>query len=273
MRQDLAGRESVAGFRSPADQVLDEAAGRGMPGGANRVEDREAESDVEDSHARFCLAVEVGTHQVCQVVVDRLAGVAAAQHGQAGDDGLLPWLAGSRAGEEFRSALRIARANDFVQVQKPLAPVVGAARPGFAAGRGWRRVPAPGWHSWRAGGVRADRRRRADGTSAGEGGKPQIGGEQRGLVVDGGGQALVVLPRARVGKLNQCLDAGGQWQTGGAESGDELAATNQELAGRLARAEADRDGLQSALTEAQDDLISARQALRNMMRDQNRPGE
>jgi seryl-tRNA synthetase len=32
-----------------------------------------------------------------------------------------------------------------------------------------------------------------------------------------------------------------------------------------------RDQLQTALTEAQDDLIAARSALRNMMRDQNRP--
>ncbi|MFI6697481.1 DUF6262 family protein [Streptomyces sp. NPDC050509] len=54
---------------------------------------------------------------------------------------------------------------------------------------------------------------------------------------------------------------------------NELTATNQALADKLTRAEADRDGLQPALTEAQDDLISARQALRNMMRDQNRPGE
>lgn len=40
---------------------------------------------------------------------------------------------------------------------------------------------------------------------------------------------------------------------------DELTAANQELADKLARAEADRDGLQSALTEAQDDLIATRQ--------------
>ncbi|GAA1926890.1 hypothetical protein GCM10009716_38680 [Streptomyces sodiiphilus] len=39
---------------------------------------------------------------------------------------------------------------------------------------------------------------------------------------------------------------------------------------RLSRAEADRDGLRNQLTEAQDDLIAARQALRTMMRDQNR---
>ncbi|WP_328915424.1 MULTISPECIES: hypothetical protein [unclassified Streptomyces] len=43
----------------------------------------------------------------------------------------------------------------------------------------------------------------------------------------------------------------------------------QELVHKLTLAEGDRDRLQAALTEAQDDLISARQALRNMMRDQN----
>lgn len=52
---------------------------------------------------------------------------------------------------------------------------------------------------------------------------------------------------------------------------NELTAANQKLAGELARTEADRDRLQVTLTETQDDLISARQALRNMMRDQNRP--
>ncbi|MGW6769667.1 hypothetical protein ACWGBX_04530 [Streptomyces sp. NPDC055037] len=51
---------------------------------------------------------------------------------------------------------------------------------------------------------------------------------------------------------------------------NELTAANQELGIKPARAEANRDGLQSGLTEAQDKLISARQALRNMMRDQNR---
>jgi chromosome segregation ATPase len=51
---------------------------------------------------------------------------------------------------------------------------------------------------------------------------------------------------------------------------NELTAANQELAHKLTRAETDRDGLQTALAEAQDDLFSARQALRNMMRDQNR---
>jgi hypothetical protein len=51
---------------------------------------------------------------------------------------------------------------------------------------------------------------------------------------------------------------------------NELTAANRELVGGLVRAEADRDGRRIALTDAQDDLISARQALRNMMRDQNR---
>lgn len=52
---------------------------------------------------------------------------------------------------------------------------------------------------------------------------------------------------------------------------NELTAANQELADKLTRVEAGRNSLQTALTEAQDDLISARQVLRNMMRDQNRP--
>ncbi|MFD7288728.1 hypothetical protein [Streptomyces sp. NPDC059863] len=51
---------------------------------------------------------------------------------------------------------------------------------------------------------------------------------------------------------------------------NELTAAHQELGIKPARAEADRDGRQSALTEAQDELISARQSPRNMMRDHNR---
>jgi hypothetical protein len=51
---------------------------------------------------------------------------------------------------------------------------------------------------------------------------------------------------------------------------NELPAANQALTDKLARTEVGRDNLQNQLTEAQDDLISARQALRNMMRDQNR---
>ncbi|GAA0930910.1 MULTISPECIES: DUF6262 family protein [Streptomyces violaceusniger group] len=51
---------------------------------------------------------------------------------------------------------------------------------------------------------------------------------------------------------------------------DELTTANQNLASKLSRTETDRDRLQNQLTEAQDDLIAARQALRNMMRDQNR---
>ncbi|WP_089101297.1 DUF6262 family protein [Streptomyces hyaluromycini] len=50
----------------------------------------------------------------------------------------------------------------------------------------------------------------------------------------------------------------------------ELTVANQQLAAKLARAEADRDSLQDDLAEAQDDLAAARTALRNMMRDQNR---
>jgi integrase len=53
---------------------------------------------------------------------------------------------------------------------------------------------------------------------------------------------------------------------------NELTAANQKLIGELTHAEADRDGLRATLTQAQDDLIAARQALRTMMRDQNRPG-
>ncbi|MGV9249294.1 hypothetical protein [Streptomyces sp. NPDC003710] len=45
------------------------------------------------------------------------------------------------------------------------------------------------------------------------------------------------------------------------------------VAGKLARTEADRDRLPFALIEAQDDLISARLALRDMMRGQGRPSE
>lgn len=52
---------------------------------------------------------------------------------------------------------------------------------------------------------------------------------------------------------------------------NELQATNKDLEIRLAEAEADRRGLPDALQEAQDDLIAAREALRNMMRDTNRP--
>ena len=52
---------------------------------------------------------------------------------------------------------------------------------------------------------------------------------------------------------------------------NELTAAHQELAGKPAPSEADRDRLQFPLTEAQDDPISARLALRNMMRRQSRP--
>ncbi|MFG2943531.1 DUF6262 family protein [Streptomyces sp. NPDC048282] len=50
----------------------------------------------------------------------------------------------------------------------------------------------------------------------------------------------------------------------------ELTVANQQLAAKLAQAEADGRSLQSELAEAQDDLAAARTALRNMMRDQNR---
>ncbi|MET7852683.1 DUF6262 family protein [Streptomyces avermitilis] len=52
---------------------------------------------------------------------------------------------------------------------------------------------------------------------------------------------------------------------------NELQAADKDLEKRLAASEADRRGLQDALQEAQDDLIAAREALRNMIRDQNRP--
>ncbi|WP_329529320.1 DUF6262 family protein [Streptomyces sp. NBC_01462] len=52
---------------------------------------------------------------------------------------------------------------------------------------------------------------------------------------------------------------------------DELQAANKELEQRLRASAADRQGLQDALQEAQDDLIAAREAMRNMMREQNRP--
>ncbi|MGW4217397.1 DUF6262 family protein [Streptomyces bacillaris] len=54
---------------------------------------------------------------------------------------------------------------------------------------------------------------------------------------------------------------------------DELTAANQGLADQLAQAEAHRHSLQAVLTETQDDLAAARTALRNMMREQNRPME
>ncbi|MFE9381121.1 DUF6262 family protein [Streptomyces sp. NPDC006855] len=51
----------------------------------------------------------------------------------------------------------------------------------------------------------------------------------------------------------------------------ELQETNNDLEGRLAASEVDRRGLQNALQEAQDDLIAARESLRIMLRDTNRP--
>ncbi|KUN23994.1 hypothetical protein AQJ23_20555 [Streptomyces antibioticus] len=53
---------------------------------------------------------------------------------------------------------------------------------------------------------------------------------------------------------------------------NELQETNKDLKKRLTDSEAECRGLRDALQEAQDDLIAAREALRNMMRDQNRPG-
>lgn len=49
----------------------------------------------------------------------------------------------------------------------------------------------------------------------------------------------------------------------------ELTEVNQVLAGRVRAAETERDELRGALDEREDDLIAARAALRNMMRDQN----
>ncbi|MEN8654840.1 DUF6262 family protein [Streptomyces sp. 21So2-11] len=51
---------------------------------------------------------------------------------------------------------------------------------------------------------------------------------------------------------------------------DELTAQLQQRDDGLMSVTAERDQLRTALAEAQDDLIAARTALRNMMRDQNR---
>ncbi|WP_330296077.1 DUF6262 family protein [Streptomyces sp. NBC_00503] len=50
----------------------------------------------------------------------------------------------------------------------------------------------------------------------------------------------------------------------------ELTVANQQLTAAMAQAEADRNDILAELAEAQDDLVAARTALRNMMRDQNR---
>ncbi|ELP65151.1 hypothetical protein STRTUCAR8_04707, partial [Streptomyces turgidiscabies Car8] len=52
-------------------------------------------------------------------------------------------------------------------------------------------------------------------------GKAEIGGDERGLVVDGRCAPLVGLLHGSVGQLDERAHAIGQGQTGGPESGDE----------------------------------------------------
>jgi hypothetical protein len=76
--QVLASRIAVFGVRRPAVEVLDDAVRGERLGGTDRVEDRKSEPGVEDGHSGFGLPSGVDRHQVRQVAVDLLPGVAAA---------------------------------------------------------------------------------------------------------------------------------------------------------------------------------------------------
>lgn len=90
------------------------------------------------------------------------------------------------------------------------------------------------------------------------------------------GQAAFVVPSADCG--DGVDDLGVVAAQGGVGEAEELAARvnglqegTKDLEKRLADSQAEVQGLRDALQEAQDDLIAAREAMRGVMREQNRP--